>query len=284
MSGIYEYFSARRRRCEELLAARLPPAAKPPARLHAAMREACLGGGKRLRAVLACAAAELCGAQTAAADDASCALEMIHAYSLVHDDLPAMDDDDTRRGRPACHIQFGEAAAILAGSALQALAFATLAESDLPEARKMKMLQILAGAVGSGGMVGGQALEMEGDGGGLTAAELETVQHKKTGALICASVQLGAAAAGCTDEKTLTALTHYGRHLGLAFQVVDDILDHAGRADKTETANSVTVLGAACASEKARALRDQAVAALAGLGGNAQRLREIADFVAQREK
>ncbi|MDD9799079.1 MAG: polyprenyl synthetase family protein, partial [Gammaproteobacteria bacterium] len=225
----------------------------------------------------------LCGAQTDAADDAACALEMIHAYSLVHDDLPAMDDDDTRRGRPACHIQFGEAAAILAGSALQALAFATLAESDLLEARKMKMLQILAVAVGSGGMVGGQALEMEGDGGGLTAAELETVQHKKTGALICASVQLGAAAAGCTDEKTLTALTHYGRHLGLAFQVVDDILDHAG-AGETETANSVTVLGAACASEKARELRDQAVAALAGLGGNAQRLREIADFVAQREK
>jgi len=244
------------------------------------MREACLGGGKRLRAVLAYAAAELCGAQTDAADDAACALEMIHAYSLAHDDLPAMDDDDIRRGRPACHIQFGEAAAILAGSALQALAFATLAESDLPDARKIKMLQLLAAAVGSGGMVGGQALEMESEGGAeLTAAALETVQHKKTGALICASVQLGAAAAGCTDEKTLTALTRYGRHLGLCFQVVDDILDHG----KTETANSVTVLGAKRATEKAGELRDNAVAALAGIE-NAHRLRGIADFVARRKK
>jgi len=218
-------------RADQALDACLPHAEQAPVELHRAMRYAVLGGGKRLRPLLVYAAAHALGRDDAMLDASACAVELIHAYSLVHDDLPAMDDDALRRGRPTCHIVFGEAMAILAGDALQALAFELLAAPGAaPDAATgMRMLHALGRACGAEGMAGGQALDLTAVGRKLTLAELEHMHACKTGALIRASVALGALAAGA-DETTLAALDRCAAAVGLAFQVRDDILDVEGES------------------------------------------------------
>ncbi|HTI95974.1 MAG TPA: farnesyl diphosphate synthase, partial [Rudaea sp.] len=239
-------FSAR---ADAVLARALPPEEQAPAPLHRAMRYAVLGGGKRLRPVLVYATGNALGAPFHALDASAAAVEIIHAYSLVHDDLPAMDDDALRRGRPTCHVVFGEAMAILAGDALQALAFELLAADKAHDpGTHVEMLRTLAGACGSLGMAGGQALDLAAVGTMLTPDELDRMHEHKTGALIRASVRLGALAASNanTNAATLAALDAYGHAIGLAFQIRDDILDVEGdsatlgktagkdaRADKT---------------------------------------------------
>ncbi|HTO56164.1 MAG TPA: farnesyl diphosphate synthase [Pseudomonadales bacterium] len=212
-------------RIEAALAERLPQHSEHSAKLVDAMRYATLGGGKRIRPLLVCATATSLGADIASALAPACAIELIHAYSLVHDDLPAMDDDDLRRGRPTVHVAFGEATAILAGDALQALAFDVLAnEPTLPHDARLEMLRVLARASGWRGMVGGQALDMDATGTALSLEGLERMHRGKTGALLTASVELGAIAAGA-DASTRAALRDFGDAIGLAFQIVDDLLD-----------------------------------------------------------
>jgi farnesyl diphosphate synthase len=258
------------------------------ATLVEAMRYATLGGGKRVRALLAYAAGELAGAQPADVDPVACAVELVHAYSLVHDDLPCMDDDDMRRGRPSCHVAFGEATALLAGDALQALAFTTLAASPVAPAAAVG---ILADACGARGMVAGQAVDLAATGRTLQRDELEAMHRLKTGALIRAAVVLGARA-GAADADTLAGLERYASATGLAFQVVDDILDAEGTTQtlgKTAGKDAargkptyVTTLGGEAAREHAARLRADAHAALATFGARARRLGEIADWITLR--
>jgi len=281
-------------RAEQALDRSLPPAEHSPTELHRAMRYAVLGGGKRLRPLLVYAAAHALGEDGAQLDTAACAVELIHAYSLVHDDLPAMDNDALRRGRPTCHIVFGEAMAILAGDALQALAFALLAgqPADTTEAvTRMAMLRALGQACGAEGMAGGQALDLAAVGRPLTLAELEHMHACKTGALIRASVQLGALAAGA-DAATLQALDDYAHAVGLAFQVRDDILDVQGEAaviGKTAgkdaaaakpTFPSIIGIDASCA--RLAELTDAALAAISPLGAHGVLLQELALYAAHR--
>jgi geranylgeranyl pyrophosphate synthase len=221
-------------RVEGVLDRVLPPASQAPERLHAAMRYSVLGGGKRIRPMLVYAANHALGGDPTRADAPAAAVEIIHAYSLIHDDLPAMDDDALRRGKPTCHLAFDEATAILAGDALQALAFEVLAGdpsmADHP-ARRGYMLLRLAAACGAHGMAGGQALDLDAVGKRLTLAELERMHSYKTGALIRASVALGALAARRADPILLAQLDRYARAVGLAFQIRDDILDVEGTTD-----------------------------------------------------
>ena len=273
----------------------LPDAAGEPVALHRAMRYAVLGGGKRLRPLLVYAAGAINGCDGPVLDAPACAVELIHAYSLVHDDLPAMDDDALRRGRPTCHVVFGEAMAILAGDALQALAFDTLASddtADIDAATRMSMLRVLGAACGSTGMAGGQALDLAATGRPLDLAALEHMHACKTGALIRASVRLGALAGGCRDADTLDALEHYARNVGLAFQVRDDILDVEGNsaqigktAGKDAAAGKPTfpsILGMQESREYLSDLVDAAFTALTGLGDEATWLRQLASYAAQR--
>ena len=214
-------------RVEARLEAALPDPASPPGGLHAAMRHAVLGGGKRLRPLLVYAAGAVTGADEALLDTPAAAVELIHAFSLVHDDLPAMDNDDLRRGRPTVHVAFDEATAILAGDALQSLAFALLAQSPADASLRVSWLASLADATGAAGMCGGQALDMAATGRRLAQAELETLHALKTGALIRACVRMGALT-GDADAATFAALDDYASALGLAFQIRDDILDIEG--------------------------------------------------------
>ncbi len=282
------------RRAEQALDRSLPPAEHSPAELHRAMRYAVLGGGKRLRPLLVYAAAHALGEDGPQLDAAACAVELIHAYSLVHDDLPAMDDDALRRGRPTCHIVFGEAMAILAGDALQALAFEILADnpvSRLDAATSMAMLRALGRACGAEGMAGGQALDLAAVGHPLTLAELEHMHACKTGALIRASVQLGALAAGA-DAATRRALDDYAHAVGLAFQVRDDILDVEGEstvigktAGKDAAADKPTfpsIIGLDASRARLVELTDSALAAVTPLGEDAGLLRELAHYAAHR--
>lgn len=286
---------ALRERADAALARVLPDADQPPVELHRAMRYAVLGGGKRLRPLLVHASGSAFGAAPEALDAAAVAVEMVHAYSLVHDDLPAMDDDALRRGRPTCHIVFGEAMAILAGDALQALAFERLAHDDaLPvePARRLEMLCTLALACGSQGMAGGQAFDLAAVGGSLGAAELERMHVYKTGALIRASVRLGALAAGCDDTDSLEALDRYGHAIGLAFQIRDDLLDIEAATDqigktagKDAAARKPTypaVIGLEASRRELARLTDLALDALGPLGADCARLRELALFAAGR--
>jgi farnesyl diphosphate synthase len=281
-------------RADEMLAATLPPEERAPAPLHRAMRYAVLGGGKRLRPVLVYATGSALGAPLDALDASAAAVEIIHAYSLVHDDLPAMDDDALRRGRPTCHVVFGEAMAILAGDALQALAFELLAGDRTHDpGAHVEMLRTLAAACGSHGMAGGQALDLAAVGTLLTPDELDRMHEHKTGALIRASVRLGALAAGTTDASTLAALDEYGRAIGLAFQIRDDILDVEGdsatlgkTAGKDAADSKPTypaILGMDASRTRLAKLTDDAIAALAPLGGRARELVELARYVAERE-
>lgn len=258
------------------------------------MRYAVLAGGKRLRPVLVYAAGSALGAGLDALDACAAAVEIIHAYSLVHDDLPAMDDDALRRGRPTCHVAFGEAMAILAGDALQALAFEILAaDHGHDPTTHLEMLRTLAAACGSQGMAGGQALDLAAVGSRLTPDELDRMHEAKTGALIRASVRLGALAAGCSDTNTLDALDHFAHAIGLAFQIRDDILDVEGDSTvigKTagkDAANAKPTYPAILGMDASRARLDQltqeAISSLAPLGERGKELAALARYVAERE-
>jgi farnesyl diphosphate synthase len=266
-----------------------------PERLHRAMRYAVLGGGKRARPLLAFAAGELAGADPARIEVVAAAVEMIHAYSLIHDDLPCMDDDVLRRGKPTCHVEFDEATALLAGDALQPLAFQLLADhpiADSPGAQ-LEMVRTLALASGSRGMAGGQAFDLASVGKPLSLPELEFMHIHKTGALIRAAVVLGAGCGRGLDANELGRLDRYAKTVGLAFQVVDDVLDceastatlgkTAGKDAAQEKPTYVSILGLARARALAEELRAEAHAALAAFDAKAARLRDLADFIVLRK-
>ena len=280
----------RQRRSEDVLDRALTFPGDTPATLVDAMRYAVLGGGKRVRPLLAYAAGELADADADAVDGPAAAVEMIHAYSLVHDDLPCMDNDVLRRGKPTCHVAFGETMALLAGDALQAHAFAVLVRGMRGDAAGACTL--LAQAAGATGMAGGQAIDLAHVGVAMTLPALEQMHRMKTGALIRAAVRLGAACGSALPADETAALDAFARAAGLAFQVVDDVLDVEGSAatlgktaGKDAAQNKptyVTLLGLADAKRHAEALRDDAHAALAPFGAGARRLHEIADWIARR--
>jgi len=283
-------------RVESALDHLLPKSSPAPARLHEAMRYAVLGGGKRVRPLLVFAAGEVAGADPARLDVVAAAVECIHAYSLVHDDMPCMDDDVLRRGRPTVHVQYDEATALLVGDSLQTEAFDLLAGHVLADDAKvqLEMSRILAQASGSRGMAGGQAIDLDAVGKSLTLPELEFMHIHKTGALIRASVALGARCAAGLPAQELALLDRYARCIGLAFQVVDDVLDYEaptealGKTAGKDAANNkptyVSLLGLPRAKAMAHELRDEAARALAdlGAGGRTRRLAELADFVVLR--
>jgi len=262
-------------------------------RLQETMRYSVLGGGKRIRPALCLAAARAVGSDEETALVPACALELIHAYSLVHDDLPAMDDDDLRRGRPTAHIAFDEASAILAGDALQALAFSLLASApELTDTQRIAMITKLAQASGHAGMVGGQAIDLESVGIQLNLDQLETMHRHKTGALIEASVDLGASTSATVSQEQREALANYARTLGLAFQVQDDLLDIEGdtaiigKRQGSDAAKAKptypALLGLDGAREHLAALLSQAHRALDSFGAEAEPLRAMADYVVSR--
>lgn len=296
MTDFAAWMQACQARMERVLADCLPAATLAPQRLHEAMRYAVLDGGKRVRPLLALAAGEVTGAAAERVQHAAAAVELIHVYSLVHDDLPAMDNDALRRGRPTCHIEFGEAMAILAGDALQALAFEVLTgdvDSGIDAGTRLDMLGVLAHACGSQGMAGGQAFDLSAVGQQLGLDELERMHVHKTGALIRASVRLGALAAGCRDARTLAALERYAHCVGLAFQIRDDILDVEGdpaQLGKTlgkDAAQSKptypAIIGMSASATHLAELTGQALQSIAPLGESASALRDLARFIAERE-
>jgi len=297
MTELGEYMRDCQVRVEEALDTWLPPADTQPQSLHEAMRYAALGAGKRVRPLLVYAAGRSVGICPSRLDAPACAVELIHAYSLVHDDLPAMDDDDLRRGRATCHRAFDEATAILCGDALQTLAFQVLAKDkrmDVSCATRVKMIEQLALASGSRGMAGGQALDLAAVGADLDLLQLQNLHIHKTGALIRASVMLGTLGAPDIRPETIRPLEHYASCIGLAFQIRDDILDIEGDSGvigktrgKDEAAAKPTypsLMGLSGAREKAEELREEAIQSLAGLGEAAIRLLQIADFVVGRNR
>jgi len=285
-----------RARTEEALSARLPDEAIAPSQLHRAMRYATLAGGKRLRACLVYATGEALGADPTVLDVPACALELIHAYSLVHDDLPAMDDDALRRGKPTCHRAFDEATAILAGDALQTLAFQLLAQDPalaVADAARLRMIARLAEATGSLGMAGGQGIDLGSVGQTLDLATLQHMHALKTGALIRAAAALGALAAPKATPGDLEALDRYATHLGLLFQITDDILDVVGetatigKPQGSDAARSKptypSLLGLAGARERALGHHQATLESLGRLGDNGHLLRTLADLVLNRD-
>jgi farnesyl diphosphate synthase len=259
------------------------------------MRYATLSGGKRVRAALVYATGEALGAGLDALDAPACAVELIHAYSLVHDDLPCMDNDDLRRGKPTCHRAYDEATALLVGDALQTLAFETLATDEHADpARRAQMILALASSSGSRGMAGGQAIDLASVGKPLDYAQLEDMHNRKTGALIACSVQLGMLAAACHEEKTRAALEKYGSAIGLAFQIADDILDvegatatlgkSAGKDAKAAKPTYVSVLGLEAARQQSRTLLGSALESLGVLGDNGRTLAALAGFIIERRQ
>ena len=277
-----EYLEARGRLVDDALDTYLPPASHEPRIIHEAMRYSVFAGGKRLRPLLVLAVAEACDGEPAHALSVACAVELIHTYSLIHDDLPAMDNSDTRRGRPTCHIAFGEAIAVLTGDALHALAFALIADAAaaVGAERALAVSREIAGAIGTGGMVGGQVLDLIGEQpmrGNASAVNsrfelVREIHLRKTGKLIRASVLAGAMLAGA-DERAIAALGRYGERVGLAFQIVDDILDvegslealgkTAGSDERKQKATYPAVHGLDASRQRARTLLDEAQAALA---------------------
>lgn len=284
-----------RLRIEAKLDLYIGPNALAPLSLIDAMRYSVLGGGKRIRALWVYAAGTGFGAELAQLDAAAAAVEIIHAYSLVHDDLPAMDNDSIRRGKPTCHVQFGEAEAILAGDALQALAFEVLVQytpASVSASAQLEMVRTLANACGASGMAGGQAIDLAAVGARLDQHQLAAMHGLKTGALIAAAVRLGALAAGVGDAKVLAALDHYARAAGLAFQIHDDVLDVEGSAlelgktaGKDQAAAKPTyplILGLAEAKSLAQAQCDQALSALQSLPAAQPALAELARLCVAR--
>jgi geranylgeranyl diphosphate synthase, type II len=278
---LQRYLAVRRRLVESALARRFP--ARGPA-LRRAIRYSLLGGGKRLRPILALAAGEVAGAPLRTVLPFACALELVHTYSLVHDDLPAMDDDDLRRGRPTSHRMFGEGVAILVGDALLTEAFGLMAGAPrVPAARTLAAVGELARAAGEAGMVGGQALDLAATGHSATLAHIRAIHRGKTGALFTAAVRVGALVAGARPVL-LRRLTAFGQQLGLCFQIVDDILDavQAGDGHTDAVLGKATypaVLGNAAARAHAQRARDAALGALATLDARAEPLRAIVNLV-----
>ena len=297
MSGLnfQAWSGAHQSRFEDVLRTLLPATELAPCRLHSAMRYSVLDGGKRVRPLLAFASGELVDADWSRVSIAAAAVEIIHAYSLVHDDMPCMDNDVLRRGKPTCHIQFDEATALLVGDALQSLAFQLLAEHQLNDdpAQQLRMLKLLATASGSRGMAGGQAIDLDSVGNQLSLPELEFMHIHKTGALIRAAVLLGAYCGKEMDCAQIKRLDHFGKCVGLAFQVVDDILDNeadtatlgktAGKDAEQDKPTYVTLLGVQAAKKMASELHGAALDALGEMGNKALRLRELADFIVLRK-
>lgn len=280
-------------RTEIILQRMLPQPETLPQELHEVMRYAALDGGKRLRPMLVLAAAELGNPVQAACEAAVAATECIHVYSLVHDDMPEMDNDSLRRGKPTCHVRFGQSAALLAGDALQTLAFDVLSrETGLPAARQLAMINTLAWASGSLGMAGGQAIDLANVGRGMAQADLERMHSLKTGALIRASVRLGALCCPDLDDAVLAVLDGYASKLGLAFQVIDDVLDceadtatlgkTAGKDADADKPTYVKLLGLEQARAYAERLAAEAADALSPFGGRAERLAALARFAVAR--
>jgi geranylgeranyl diphosphate synthase type II len=300
-SGLSEYLDRARSRIEEALTRYLPEVSEGsdsacPARLASAMRYSLLAGGKRLRPVLCLMAAEACGGDVEAAIPAACALEMVHTYSLIHDDLPAMDDDDLRRGRPTCHKAFDEATAILAGDGLLTLAFEIIARDARPIAAALECSRVLAESAGPSGMVGGQMADLQAEDRAEdegTLAELESIHRRKTGALLRAPLRMGGLIAQASDAG-LSALDRYGRAVGLAFQIVDDLLDVQGdeaklgkRVGKDDGLGKWTYprfLGIEGSRLRARQLADEAIAAIQSFGARGRWLRALALALLERDR
>ena len=295
-SALKEYLTVCQTRVEQALNARLPSPAILPQRLHQAMRYSALDGGKRMRPLLVYTTGQVLGISAENLDAAACAVELIHVYSLIHDDLPAMDDDALRRGKATLHIAFDEATAILAGDALQALAFELLAHDaslQVSPQQRLQMLTILTKASGSQGMVGGQAIDLQSVGTELTLPELENMHIHKTGALIRASVNLAATAKADIDPVVAKKLDHYAKCIGLSFQVKDDILDEesdTATLGKTQGKDLLqnkptypALLGMAGAKQKAQELHEQALLSLSGFGDEAQLLRDLSLYIIQRD-
>jgi farnesyl diphosphate synthase len=284
-------------RLEHSFDAWLPAARTHPATLHEAMRYTVMGGGKRIRPVLVYAGGHALGAEKKALDRPACAIELIHAYSLIHDDLPAMDDDDLRRGKPSCHRAFGEATAILAGDALQSLAFQVLSSGlvdGISESTRLRMVKTLALASGSRGMAGGQAIDLSATGQALNIAELEDMHIHKTGALIRAGVVMGALCSKTAEQYDIDKLDHYAKCIGLAFQIRDDILDVEGEAktlgknpgmdQANEKSTYPALIGMAAARQRAIELHDEAMESLSGFSDSADPLRRISSYIIERER
>jgi geranylgeranyl diphosphate synthase type II len=287
------YLIARQKEVDRALDRFLPKASVPPATLHKAMRYSLFAGGKRLRPVLCLAAAEACGGKTSAALPQACAVECIHTYSLIHDDLPSMDNDDLRRGRPTCHKVFGDGIAILAGDALLTIAFEIATHTKAVSRYDLRdIFRELTDAAGSRKLIAGQVADLEAEGRRINRAQVRSIHENKTAALLTASIKLGAMAANAS-AKQLSAVTAFGRALGLAFQVIDDILDvtqtseklgkSAGKDLAAKKATYPAVIGLEKSREEARRLTSQAHAALKSLGENARVLRALADYLLARE-
>lgn len=295
MSNLKAYLTACQNRVERALDARLPGENILPQTLHQAMRYTVLDGGKRTRPLLTYATGQALGLSEDLLDAQACAVEFIHVYSLIHDDLPAMDNDDLRRGKPTCHKAFDEATAILAGDALQALAFEVLANDpgiQAGDAARLKMIAALTKASGSQGMVGGQAIDLGSVGTKLTMPELENMHIHKTGALIRASVSLAALSKPDIDPAIAKHLDHYAKCIGLSFQVKDDILDvesdtaTLGKTQGKDVDNDKptypALLGMAGAKQKAQELHEQAIESLSSFGGEADLLRDLSLYIIER--
>jgi len=285
-----------RLRMEQALAKRLPSAEAVPSRLHEAMRYSVLGGGKRVRPALLFAAARALGLSEDGVEAAACAIELTHVYSLVHDDLPAMDDDDMRRGRPTCHRAFDEATALLVGNALQPLAFQLLADDPaLPAAPaiRLRLIGMLAQAIGTFGMAGGQAIDLAVQGKRLDIGQVEDLHARKTGALIRASVLMAAECAPDLEPGLYSALERFAAAVGLAFQIQDDLLDVTGDAttlgkatgadSEREKPTHPAIIGIAASQQRMRLLHDQAINALAPFGERAADLRSLANWLLSRQ-
>ena len=293
MENLRAYLVARRKEVDHALDRFLPKSSTKPATIHKAMRYSLFAGGKRLRPILCLAAAEACGGLTRKALPLACALECIHTYSLIHDDLPSMDNDDFRRGRPTCHKVFGDGIAVLAGDALLTIAFEIAAGVETsPRYDMCTILREIAVAAGSRKLIAGQVADLEGEGKPITRAQLRYIHENKTAALITASVRLGAMSANARPAR-LTAISHFGRALGLAFQVIDDILDvtqtseklgkSAGKDAAAQKATYPSVLGLDRSRAEAARLTRQAHASLYSLGESGERLHAIANYLLERE-
>jgi geranylgeranyl diphosphate synthase type II len=288
-----EYLTLQQQRLDAELDRLLPPEDAPPSTIHRAMRYSVFAGGKRIRPILCLEAGRVVSDDAPGIHSAACALEMVHTYSLIHDDLPALDNDDLRRGKPTCHKVFGEAVAILAGDALLTLAFRVLSGLEAVDAeRRSRMVWELATAAGTpGGMIDGQVRDLEGEGQTPTAELLKNIHRAKTGALLRASVRIGAICAGAGAEE-LDALSRYGEHVGLAFQIVDDLLDveaspeQLGKTPGKDAAQHKITFPAVYGLETSRRMAEQeacaAEAALEHFGGRADRLKELARLIVDR--
>jgi farnesyl diphosphate synthase len=294
METFQDFMNRCQQRIETVLDRQLPTDQDNPQRLHQAMRYSALQGGKRVRPMLVYASGHAVGSADGLLDSPACAVELIHVYSLSHDDLPAMDNDDLRRGRPTCHKAFDEATAILAGDALQPLAFQILSEDlQLAADTRLQMLQTLTWASGSQGMAGGQAIDLESESKQLSLAELENMHARKTGALILASIKMGAQSNPDLDSAQLAALESYGRYIGLAFQIQDDILDEIGETEKLgkpqgsdrsrNKSTFISLCGLEESRQRARELLQQSLDALSLFDEQADHLRNLARYIIQRE-